>query len=388
MVSGHPGTSRGYPGPSAVPAKLTLAAPLPSFSLEPPRASPDWVSYCQGTACHLGFSSAVARQLAFCRRSSTRMNYQACWSSCHDWCRRHGHSISRPTIAKIADFLPYLRHSLRLSYSSVASYCSMLGAVFHFILPDISSHPVLHNLLRSFRIERPLPSSRFPPWDLLHVLSLLWGPPFEPLSSCSLRDLTRKVLFLVALATARRVGELQAVSSSVSYSEEDLFLSYLPEFRAKTESASNPLPRSFAFRSLRDFVGSRLDELLLCPVRAVRVYVSRTSSISLRPRSLFASPCTPTRLISKNALSYFFRNVILQSLPSPPSSSSSVWAHSICSVSNSAAFSHNVALPDILAAATWSSSTDFTSFYLRDVQFTSVNGFGLGPVVAAGAVIN
>ena len=263
----------------------------------------------------------------------------------------------------------------------------MLSAVFCFVLPDISSHPVLHDLLRSFRIERPLSSSRFPPWDLLRVLSLLRGPPFEPLTSCSLRDLTRKVLFLVALATARRVGELQAVYSAVSCSGEALFLSYLPEFRVKTESSSNPLPRSFAVRSLRDFVGSLPDEMLLCPVRAVRVYVSRTSSITPRPRSLFVSPRAPSRPISKNTLSYFLRSVIFQSLPSPPSSSSSVRAHSIRTISTSAAYSRNVALSDILAAAMWSSSTVFTSFYLRDVQFTSVNGFGLGPVVAAGAVI-
>ena len=178
------------------------------------------------------------------------------------------------------------------------------------------------------------------------------------------------------------------MSSSISYSGDNLFLSYLPEFRVKTESSSNPLPRSFAVRSLRDFVGSLPDELLLCPVRAMRVYVSRTSSVSPRPRSLFVSHRTPTRPISKNALSYFLRSVILQSLPSPPSSSSSVRAHSILSVLTSAAFSRNVALSDILAAASWSSSTVFTSFYLRDVQFTSVNGFGLGPVVAAGTVIN
>ena len=222
------------------------------------------------------------------------------------------------------------------------------------------------------------------------MLSLLRGPPFEPISSYSLRDLTRKVLFLVALATARRVGELQVVSSSISYSGDDLFLSYLPEFRAKTESSSNPLPRSFAVRSLRDFVGSLPDELFLCPVRAVRVYVSQTSSVSPRPRSLFVSPRTPTRPISKNALSNFLRSVILQSLASPTSSSSSssVRAYSIRSVSTSAGFSRNVALSDILAAAMWSSSMVFTSFYLRDVQFTLINGFGLGPVVAAGAVIN
>ena len=94
-------------------------------------------------------------------------------------------------------------------------------------------------------MERPLPSSRVPLRDLSLVLSFLWGPPFEPLASCSLRDLTRKVLFLLSLATVRRVGELQALSAQVSSSGDDLFLSYLPEFRAKTESSIRPLHRSF-----------------------------------------------------------------------------------------------------------------------------------------------
>ena len=94
----------------------------------------------------------------------------------------------------------------------------------------------------------------------------------------------------MSLATARRVGELQVVSSSVSSSGDDLFLSYLPEFRAKTESSSNPLPHSIYVRSLKDFVGSFEDELLLCPVRALREYLSCTSSFSLCPRSLFVSP--------------------------------------------------------------------------------------------------
>ena len=59
----------------------------------------------------------------------------------------------------------------------------MLNAVFRFVLPEVSSHPVLRDLLCSFRIECPLPSSRVPPWDLLR------GPPFELLSSWSLREL-------------------------------------------------------------------------------------------------------------------------------------------------------------------------------------------------------
>ena len=49
-----------------------------------------------------------------------------------------------------------------------------------------------------------------------------------------------KVSFLLALVTAKRVGELQALSSCVADHGPDLSLSYLPEFVAKTESERNP----------------------------------------------------------------------------------------------------------------------------------------------------
>ena len=196
----------------------------------------------------------------------------------------------------------------------------------------------------------------------------------------------------MSLATARRVGELQAVSRDVSFSGSDAFLSYLPEFRAKTESAVNPLPRSFCVHSLDGFVGDLPDELLLCPVRALRVYLSRTSSIEPRPRTLFVSPRSTSRSLSKNALSFFLRDVISRAYSSPSSSTStstpsSSQAHSVRGVATSWAFARNASLSSVLAAASWSSSTVFTSFYLSNVQFSSSQGFSLGPVVAAGYVV-
>ena len=393
-----PGPSRASGEDSLLPATTegsSQTAPLTSLLPEPPRASADCLAYLQRSVRHSGFSSAVARQLTLCRRRSTRLNYQAKWAVYRAWCCRHGHSVSRPSVAKVADFLLYLRRFLSLSYSSITSYRSMVSGVFRFILPELSSHFVLHDLLRTFRLERPLPSSRVPPWDLLLVLRFMSGPPFEPLSSCSLRDLTQKVLFLVPLATARRVRELQAVSWDVSFSGSEIYLSYLPEFRAKTESSANPLPRSFCVRSLSDFVGDLPDELLLCPVRSLRLYLSRVSSISPRPCTLFVSP----RSLSKNALSCFLRDVITRAYSSPsassssgPSSSSSssssaFRAHCIRGVAASWAFSRNAPLSSNLAAAIWSSSSVFTSFYLRDVQFFSSHGFGLGSVVAASNVV-
>ena len=57
----------------------------------------------------------------------------------------------------------------------------------------------------------------------------------------SLLNVTRKVLFLGSLATVCCVGELQVVSASVSSLGGDLFLTYLPEFRTKSESSARPL---------------------------------------------------------------------------------------------------------------------------------------------------
>ena len=395
MVPGYFGASGGGSLLPVTKEGSAQTAPLTSLPPEPPRASADCLAYIQRATRHSGFSAAVACQLTLCRRRFTRVNYQAKWAVYRSWCRRHGHSISRPSVSKVADFLLYLRRSLSLSYSPIA-YHSMLSGVFRFILPELSSHFDLRDFLRSFRLERPLPSSHVPPWDPLLVLRFLRGPPFDPLSSCSLRDLTQKVLFHVSLATAHRVGELQAVSRDVSFSGSDLYLSYLPEFRAKTESSVNPLPRSFCVKSLTDFVGDLPDELLLCPVRALRVYISRVSSVSPRPRTLFVSPRSPTRSLSKNALSFFLRDLISCAYSSSSSASSgahssssasSFRAHSVREVAASWAFSRNAPLSSILAAATWSSSSVFTSFYLTDVQFSSFQGFGLGPLVAAGSVV-
>ena len=68
---------------------------------------------------------------------------------------------------------------------------------------------------------------------------------FEPLASKNLRMVTCKILFLLSLATTKRVGELQVLSCSFAFRGKDLSLPYLLEFVAKTESERIPLPRIF-----------------------------------------------------------------------------------------------------------------------------------------------
>ena len=263
----------------------------------------------------------------------------------------------------------------------------MLSVVFHFSLPELSSSAVLKDLLWSFRLEQPSIPVRAPPWDLSLVLQFLRSSTFEPLQEVSLRQLTKKTLFLLSLATACWVGELQAISKSLSFSGANIHLSYLSEFRAKTESEANPLQRSFAVYSLDDFVGVMEEELLLCLVRALRIYLQRTERLVPHPRTLFISPRSSSRPLSKNAVSFFLREVISQaysslSLPDP---STGTRAHSIRGLATSVSFLRNYS---ILEFACWKSASVVTSFYLTDVQFSIHGGFSLDPFVSANAVIS
>ena len=81
--------------------------------------------------------------------------------------------------------------------SSILGYRAMLSSVFRFKLPEISSSSVLRDLIRSFKVEAPVRSIGPPSWDLDLVLRFLSSSAFEPLTSSSLRDLTKKVLFII-----------------------------------------------------------------------------------------------------------------------------------------------------------------------------------------------
>ena len=240
------------------------------------------------------FSQRVARRLGASRRASSIANYQSKWSTYRHWCWEKGHSVSNPSVAKVADYLLWLWESKGLSLSSVKAHLSMLSAVFRFKLQELGEHHVLRDILRSFAVERP----RFPrvplSWDLDVVFRHLMSSEYEPLESF----------------VAKRVGELQALSRQVAFQGPDMFVSYLPYFVAKTDRPDAPLPRSFRICSLREFAGDLGEGSLLCPVRSLHAYLEHTKSAVSRASSLFASPRSPSHQISKNEVSFFLREVI------------------------------------------------------------------------------
>ena len=257
----------------------------------------------------------------------------------------------------------------------------MLSAVFKFPLPEISTSPILKDLIRSFEISAPRPLFPPPPWDLDKVLQYLSGPPFEPLARASFLDKTKKALFLLAIATAKRVLELQALSFLVSFQGEDLVLYYDPFFRAKTESVSNPLPRSIIVPSLSDFAGD-LPERVQCPVRAIKFLRKAARSALFIPSRLFVSPRNLERAMSKNAMSFYLRQLIVDS--GAVSTSRPPRAHDIRGIATSLNYYSNLSLSNLMQVATWKSNRVFASRYLKEVSATQDNIQQFGPLVIAG----
>ena len=170
------GSSGDPAGPSRPLALASVSSSLPGS----PLAQASCLVTLQRFTRAAGFSSAVAEQSSLARRPSSRAVYQVRWSIYRAWCHNNDHSVSRPTLAKVADFLYWLRYTRGLSVSSLRGYRSVLSEVFRFHLPSLSSDPVIRDLLRSFRLSSAERVLRPPAWDLSKVLTYLVSPAFEP----------------------------------------------------------------------------------------------------------------------------------------------------------------------------------------------------------------
>ena len=222
-------------------------------------------------------------------------------------------------------------------------------------------------------------------------------PPYEPIVDISLKHLTLKTCFLLALASGTRISELHALSHSLlSHSPgwSQVWLQPHAYFLAKTQSSRDLAQRrSFKIKSLCDFAGPDLPERKLCPIRALRLYLAKTEARrrKQKQKSLFIS-LRPTRgkEITKAAIGMWLRTVI-KSAHSSCTDAHMQFAratpHEIRAVGSSLAFNHSLALSNILSTCTWKSESTFTTFYLRDLSRQFPDHVALQPCVAAGTII-
>ena len=99
VVPGSSGVSIGTSSRSSSSSRPFTPASFPSVPSSAPCATASRVETVER------FAREVAHQLAKCHRASSQRLYQHRWKCYRQWCASKGHTVSAPSIAKIADFL-------------------------------------------------------------------------------------------------------------------------------------------------------------------------------------------------------------------------------------------------------------------------------------------
>ena len=340
-----------------------------------------------------GFSQAVAARIEAPQRGSTRAVYEAKWTVFKKWCLVSQVDFRSPPLKSIADFLLYLFQDRKLQPGTIEGYRSAIADKLGNSPTNISKDENLTRLLDSFHRDRPKGRRGVPSWNLSLVLHQLTKPPFEPLREASLKHLTFKTVFLLALGSGKRRSEIHAwqhknIRHQADWSKVSLYPS--PSFLSKNQLAKEG-PNSVA-PVVIPALAPTLDKTLksdrsLCPIRALRYYLDKTADLRQDKELVFVSVKKGfDKDISPATISSWIKQTVFLCYELSDQQALTlhqVKAHDVRAFAASKAFQSGVSLDQILSACHWKSHNTFTQFYLKDVAWADSELFHLGPVVAA-----
>ena len=324
-----------------------------------------------------GLPQEVVETILSSRAPSTRKLYSLKWNVFTSWCRERGVDPVDCAVASVLEFLQD-RFSAGLTPSTLKVYVAAIGA-FHSPLDGgpLGRHHLVARFLRGARRLRPAAHPRVPAWDLAVVLEGLAEAPFEPLESAEARNLTLKVAFLLAITSLRRVGDLQALAVTPTCLEfapggVKAILHPRPGYVPKVPSSGMGSVFLQAFHPPPHATAEEARLHLLCPVRALRIYLDRSAHwrksdqllVCFGPpkKGLPAARQTISNwIVQAIATAYRVRN-----MPSPMA----VRAHSTRGLASSVALLSGASLIEICEAAGWANPHTFIRFYKLDLPAT------------------
>ena len=340
-----------------------------------------------------GFSEAMAARIEAPQRGSTRSVYETKWTIFTKWCVTNQVDFRAHPVKSVADFLIYLFQDRKLQPSTIDGYRSAIADKLGNSPFNISKDENLSRLLDSFHRDRPKGRRGIPSWNLSLVLHQLTKAPFEPIMEASLKHLTFKTVFLLALGSGKCRSEIHAwqnrnIRHQSDCSKVSLYPS--PSFLSKNHLAKEG-PDSMApvvIPALAPTLDRSLkSDRFLCPLRALRYYLDRTSDLRQNKELVFVSFKKGFHKdISPATISSWIKQTVI--LCYEVSDQEALTLHQVKTpdvraFAASKVFQSGVSLEQILSACHWKSNNTFTQFYMKDVAWADSELYHLGPVVAA-----
>ena len=383
--------SNSPPASSGVEFDNSTVQSVPSQG--PPQSEPPCLAPRASAIKQAGFSAEVATRIEAPQRRSTRAIFESKWSVFVQWCDQSKVDFRTPAIKQIADFLLFLFQEKYLQPSTIEGYRTAIADKVGNSNVNISKDENLTRLLESFHRDKPKGRRGIPNWNLSLVLHQLTKPPFEPLRKASLKHLTFKTVFLLALGSGKWRSEIHAwVHKNIRHQEDwsNVSLSPSPSFISKNHLAKEgpscvapviiPALAPSLDRSLKE-------DRSLCPVRALRYYLDKTKDLRSGKELVFVSfgKSFQKDIVPATISSWIKQTILLcyQLSDQQAQDFHQVRAHDVRAFAASKAFQGGVPLDLILAACHWKSHNTFTQFYLKDLAWADSEVFHLGPVVVA-----
>ena len=243
-------------------------------------------------------------------------------------------------------------------------------------------------------LQRPRITPVLPQWDLGIVLKVLSKPPYELLREASFKHLTLKTVFLLAMASAGRRSELQALRFGQNYIQfkpkgAGVTLYFSPGFMRKNQKpnqVNDPWYIPAVPTGKSEFGAPN------CPVRVIRYYhryLTEHPELRKDRRRLFV-PIKAGKELIASTISRWICTTIVDSHAAIQNSrnlSGSVKAHEVRAVATSLQLLNKVDLHSVMKAGRWSTGGTFTSIYLRDLCPQAGSLQRAGPIVAAGDIV-
>ncbi len=323
-----------------------------------------------------GLPAGVQETIASARAPATRKLYSSKWGVFESWCLTRAIDPVNCPVGPVLEFLQE-RLTAGAAATTLRVYVAAIAAQRELDEIPLGRHRLVSAFMRGARRLRPVRPTAVPSWDLSVVLEGLVMAPFEPLESASDRILTLKVVLLLALTSLKRVGDLQAFSVSETCMDFAPGLvkvtlrprpGYIPKVLSTSSRSQVVTLHSFHPPPFASSEDQRLH--MLCPVRALKLYVDRSKVWRKSPQLLICFGAGRRGLASsKQRISHWVRDAIslayeARELPSPLS----LRAHSTRGVASSQTLFRGVPLEDICVAAGWSSPHTFVRFYNLDVD--------------------
>ena len=301
-------------------------------------------------------SDQATRLMYEARRPGTRKAYRHPWDDWVSWCEeRHVDPVQAP-VGVMANFLTHKFLTKALEYRTVNVYRSAISAGHERVDGQpIGQHPTISQLMKGMFNRRPPQAKYTDTWDVELVLSRFRNMPEN--HDLELRELSLKLVMLLAITTASRSSELHKIQVSTLVDKGDEIQFHIAGLTKSRKVGEGPM----VIRVAQYEPEGKLDV-----TDCVRTYLGKTAVIrqpGVAGDQLLISFIPPHGPLAPSSVARWLK----WGLRDAGIDTSKYQAHSTRAAATSKAALEGLNMSQILQQANWSRAATFKKYYHKSV---------------------